>query len=318
MVFFVYKINLQPNILYLFDKTNDRDYLITELIPNSLESIMEVSEFEGFFKLAMDKDVEQPNFFEIFEELEKDTDKLISMYNEILELYTTDGEIFYSKKFLTLNDSCGSKRRYLEKIFPGIKKAYEVVSEEEFDKIFKFRVENQVGTGITHIKKFLKLKLFIETEDISSIIAPLDLISYYNPSNEQLLVNTDKQDLANIYIESLTRFINGYNHITDTIGKVNINPVYEKIVFEGEFSEINYVIVYPNGNPPQNRDNILRESQAKEIETTLVGADGNPLKVEPIKESIEEDASRGYLKSLKTKGAKVVSFVKQISSLTEL
>ncbi|MFC6346419.1 hypothetical protein [Vagococcus carniphilus] len=315
MTYCVYKINVQPDVLQFYKEDGSLDYLKFEVIPNSFEAILQVTNIKGFYQLIFEKNNKQVDFYKEFNELEKSTDKLIKMYNEIVKIYEEREEIFYSKKFLTLNEKCGAKRRYLETIFPGIKKAYELIDDEQVEKKFMLVTNNQVGTSITHIRKFYKLKMFMEYEEASNALEPLGLESYYNPKTEHLLIKTEREDLASNYVIALNRVLNESNEFTDRVGKININPVYDSIRFEGDFTEISYTIVYPNGNPPQDRDNILRDSQAKEQEVVLIGTDGQPLKKEPIKKILEKEAKKGYLKSFSTKGSKIFSVLKKIKYL---
>ncbi|EJE1901504.1 hypothetical protein M4E16_002903, partial [Listeria monocytogenes] len=90
--------------------------------------------------------------------------------------------------------------------------------------------------------------------------------------------------------------------------------IYESVYLDGDITEISFVIVYPNGNPPLDRHNILRDSFAKEEEVKLIGTDEMPLRKEPIEEYINEKGEKGYLKNIFTKGA-FRTKIKQINNL---
>ncbi|MBF2600180.1 hypothetical protein IA929_09215 [Listeria seeligeri] len=122
MEYYVYKINIQPNILEMYEKENDFVYLISEVIPNSFEAVLQVKRVNNCFQFIVDNATEY-NFDEEFNQLEIDTKMLIKGYNQIIQYYNKSGEIFYSKAFLSLNEKCGTKRRHIEVLFPGIKKA---------------------------------------------------------------------------------------------------------------------------------------------------------------------------------------------------
>ncbi|WP_228472109.1 hypothetical protein [Listeria welshimeri] len=154
----------------------------------------------------------------------------------------------------------------------------------------------------------------MDTDEFLNIKEPLKLVSIYNPSTEHLLVKTNRADLASNYTEALTRIINENKSIIRQIGKVNINPIYESVHLDGDITEISFVIVYPNGNPPLDRHNILRDSFAKEEEVKLIGTDEMPLRKEPIEEYINEKGKKGYLKNIFTKGA-FRTKIKQINNL---
>ncbi|EIS4945447.1 hypothetical protein LZZ37_002770, partial [Listeria innocua] len=295
------------------ERTNELMYLITEVIPNSLEAVLEVTKLDKLFKFVANDTLEF-DFDEEFKQLETDTEVLIDEYNKIVRAYNETGEIHYSKTFLSLNEKCGVKRRYIEVFIPGIKKAYDLISDEQIEERFNLESNNQVGTSITHIRKFYKIKLFMDTDEFLNIKEPLKLVSIYNPSTEHLLVKTNRADLASNYTEALTRIINENKSIIRQIGKVNINPIYESVHLDGDITEISFVIVYPNGNPPLDRHNILRDSFAKEEEVKLIGTDEMPLRKEPIEEYINEKGKKGYLKNIFTKGD-FRTKIKQINNL---
>lgn len=316
--YYVFKLNIQPNILAHFTKSNELEYLISEVIPNSFELIMEVKENKGIFQMLFE-DVSEINFEEKFKELEDITNKLIKEYKNILQDYQIKGEIYYSKEFLKLNDKCGNLRRYIESEFSGLKKAYEIITDDEVEKEYDLVTDNQVGTSITHIKKFYKLKIYISTDESISAITPLNLNAFYNPKTEHILVEADKEDEARNYIDAFIRVVNNNKEVTQSIGKININPIYESISLEGNYSEISYTLVYPNGNPPLNRNNILEQSQAKEQHTTLIGTDGKPLNTKPVQDILEEQGKKGYLKSLIVKGYKSTkSTISKLKNITNM
>lgn len=196
-------------------------------------------------------------------------------------------------------------------------KAYEVISDEEVDLYAKIESDSKVGTGITHLRKFYKIKLYLEKYPQDNIINSLNLISYYNPHTEHVLVESLSDTAAQNYISALVDLVNGSKSATNHIGKININPIYDSISLEGEYSEISYIVVYPNGNPPMDRYNILKNAEAKEAEYKLIGADGKPLKKEPVQEMLETEAKQGYLKSLTAKGKNIYKKIKTLRHIDE-
>lgn len=309
MGYCVFKLNLQPDVLSMYENKNELDYLILQEIPNVLENISEITQSGHFFEIRVESQSTQ-DFTKLFEKLEKLTFKLLDEYNEVLHHYREKEEVLYPKKFLKLNEECMDLRRDIEHRYTGIRKAFDTISDERADEIYSIESDNQVGTGITHIRKFFKIKEFLSTDRGKNSLKPLDLISYYNSQTEHILVETDDIELANNYIDALEELINTSKDITPRIGKVNINPIYESIQLEGEYTEISYILVYPNGNPPLERHSILQESQAKEIHSKLIGTDGQPLKKDPIKEMLEGEAKKGYLKQFKAKGKDFVTKIR--------
>ncbi|MBO0466655.1 hypothetical protein JZO73_03810 [Enterococcus plantarum] len=313
MGYCVYKLNLQPDILSMYLKNDDLDYLVLQEIPTVLENIAELKQSGSFFEIIIESQSTK-EFTQSFEKLENMTFKLLDEYNKVLQNYRKNEDVLYSKKFLKLNEKCMDLRRNLEHSYTGIKKAFETISDEEVDGLYSIESDNQVGTGITHIRKFFKIKEFLSTEKGENSLKPLSLISYYNSQTEHILVGTEDIELANNYIDALEELINTSKDITSRIGKININPIYESIQLDGDYSEISYIIVYPNGNPPLERHNILQESEAKEIHAKLIGTDGKFLNAEPIREMLEEEARKGYLKKAKAKGKGFITKIRILKS----
>lgn len=312
MGYYVYKLNVQPDILSVYIENEDFEYLISQEIPIVLENIAEIKQSGKFFEInIVNKSTD--DFFESFKKLEIMTDKLLEEYNEVILRYKKNEEVFYPKQFLKLNEKCMDARRDIESRYTGIRRAFDTISDESIESLYKIEANNQVGTGITHIRKFFKIKEFLSSSKGKDSLEPLKLTAYYNTETEHILVKTDEADLADNYIRALEDLINTTKSITSSLGKININPVYESIHLEGNYSEISYVLVYPNGNPPLERDSILKESKAKEIQSKLIGTDGKPLIIEPIKKMIEEEAKKGYLKSLKVKGKDFFSRVRVLN-----
>src|SRR5699024_6460589 len=297
MNYIVFKLNVQPNILLKYEKNNEIKHLLSYIIPLAFESVLQIKEHKSFFELIPDQEDEQ-EFRTLLDDLESKTNELYKLYEQILLHYRNHHEIHYSQKFLKLNDKCMNMRRFLENKYPGVTKAYKIIEDENIERYANIDVDSKVGTAITHLRKFHKIKFYIEKYKEDNIINSLNLKSYYNPNTEHILVNSKSETAAINYITALVNLLNNNSSAIEHIGKININPVYESISLDGEYNEINYVIVYPNGNPPMDRYNILKEVEAKEIESKLVGADGKPLKNEPIQMMIEEDAKKGYLKSI--------------------
>ncbi|WP_242541920.1 hypothetical protein, partial [Vagococcus fluvialis] len=313
MGYYVYKLNIQPNILQTYIKNNEFDYLVTQEIPTVLENIAEVQRVGTFYMIdIINKSTD--DFFLLFNKLENMTHELLEEYNKVLFRYKKEEEVFYPKKFLKLNEKCMDLRRDIEFRYPGIKRSFDVISDESVEALFGIETDNQVGTGITHIRKFYKMKEFISTSKGKDSLEPLKLTSFYNSKTEHILVESDDVEMSINYINALENVINTTKDITSRIGKINLNPIYESIDLDGEYSEISYTLVYPNGNPPMERDSILKESQAKEIQSKIIGTDGKPLIIEPVKEMLENEAKKGYLKTLKVKGREFISSIKFLNN----
>ncbi|PAE87228.1 hypothetical protein [Shouchella clausii] len=316
MSYVVFKLNIQPDILLDYKNSNEVEYLLFNKIPLAFENVLqvEVNESNNLYELIPLKTDEQ-TFQNLFRDLEEKTVKLFESHKQVLLQFKRNHEIHYSQDFLKLNEACMNKRRDIEKKYPGIMKAYEVIADEEVDIYASIESDSKVGTGITHLRKFYKIKLYLEKYQQDNVINSLDLTAYYNPHTEHVLVKSSSESAAKNYINALVELVNGSRSANKHIGKININPIYETISLDGEYTEISYVIVYPNGNPPLDRYNILKNAEAKEAEFKLVGADGKPLNKEPIQEILENEAKKGYLKSLKARGENIFKKIKTIGQI---
>lgn len=316
MSYLVFKLNVQPNVLLKYKENDEIKYLLSEVIPLAFENVLQIKEHEGFFELIPDREDKQ-EFHKLFDNLENKTAELYRLYEQVLLHYRNKHEIHYSQNFLKLNEKCMSMRRFLENKYPGIIRAYEIIGDENIEQYANIELDSKVGTAITHLRKFHKIKFYLKNYEEDNVINSLNLKSYYNPNTEHILVESESEIAALNYITALVNLLNSNSSAVEHIGKVNINPVYESILLEGEYSEISYVIVYPNGNPPMDRYNILKEVEAKEIESKLVGADGKPLKNEPIQKILEGEAKKGYLKSVASKGKNIIKKIKTLTKIDE-
>ncbi|WBX81498.1 hypothetical protein PD280_07305 [Virgibacillus salarius] len=318
MSYVVFKLNIQPDILLNYEKSNDLEYLLFDLIPLAFQNVLQVKIIENssLYELIPQKTDEEV-FKNFFTELEEKTLKLFEFHKEVLSKYKRNHEIHYSQDFLNLNEVCMNERRALERKYPGIMKAYEIIADEEVDIYARIDSDSKVGTGITHLRKFYKIKLYLEKYQQDNVINSLDMVAFYNPNTEHVLVRSISETAAQNYITALVDLVNGSRSANKHIGKININPIYESITLDGAYTEISYVIVYPNGNPPLDRYNILKNAEAKEAEYKLIGADGRPLNKDPIQEILENEAKKGYLKSLKAKGTKIIKKIKTLSQIDQ-
>ncbi|MGP4060245.1 hypothetical protein [Halobacillus sp. H74] len=316
MSYIVFKLNIQPDVLLNYKKSNDVNYLLFKMIPLAFENVLHVKENKSLYELIPEK-IDEETFQKLFMDLEERTVKLHEYYKQVLLQFKKNYNIHYSQDFLNQNENCMNQRRALERKYPGIMKAYELITDEEVDIYANIESDNKVGTGITHLRKFHKIKLYLEKYPQDNALNSLNLIAYYNPHTEHVLVESSSETAAQNYIYALVDLVNGSKSANKHIGKININPIYESISLDGEYNEISYIVVYPNGNPPLDRYNILKNAEAKEAEYKLIGADGKPLKKEPVQEMLENEAKQGYLKSLMAKGEKIYKKIKTLRHIDE-
>ena len=319
--YLVFKLNLQP--AKLLEYQSDRKYLITELIPRMLEHIVSLKKLKdkNVYKIVLENN-DNKDFEIAYDRLLNNTDKLLKCYIEILEHYEENGEIFYSKEFLQLNSNCSNQRRELVKKYPVLENAFIEFTDEEIDSEIGVSFESKIGTGIVHLRKFYKVKKYIEEVGMQSN-NPLNVEAFYRPADEQILIKVDSEkDVtsekeARAYISYFENLINNNKTVVSKLGKININPIYDSIKLSDEaYTEISFSIVYPNGNPSLDRHNILEASEAKEAQITILGTDERPLKKEAVENLVGEEAKRGYLKNIfSTKGKRIFAIIKRTNTL---
>ncbi|NTK15758.1 hypothetical protein HQ637_11670 [Enterococcus faecium] len=315
MGYYIYKINLQHSILRKY--SNDYEYLLENEIPKALGSVLSVEKLKelDFYKLSSEGDL-NALFYSNFNELDIKTQELIKAYKMVLNNYKENRQILYSKEFLELNEECMQKRNFIQKKFPELTRAFEVVSDRTIEKNYQIELVSQVGTGIQHIKKFLKMKYYLDHYDNNSIINPLNLTAYYSFTKEQLFIEKDSKEEAQMYINNLQKILNTSNVSREVIGFVNINPVYEKIKVENNINKISYTVVYPNGKASGDRHRALLElSNAKEQTSIFVAEDDGSLKMDDILEELNSQAQQGYLKEVESPN--IVSIIKFVENIFE-
>ena len=318
--YLVFKLNLQP--AKLIEYKNDKIYLIEELIPSMLEHIVALEKLKGkeVYKIRLE-DKNEKQFKVAYDRLLSNTDNLLKLYEEILVHYGEKSEIYYSKEFLDLNSKCMNQRSKLVKEYPVLENAFTRFSDEQIDREIGVSFESKIGTGIAHLRKFYKIKKYLN-EIGMELDNPLDVVAYYRPKDEQILIklNPKKEEIseneARAYVTYFESLINNNKTVVSKLGKVNINPIYDSIQLNDEsYIEISFSFVYPNGNPSLDRHNILEASEAKEAQFTILGTDERPLKKEAIESIVNKEAKKGYLKNIFTKGKVIVKNIKRTGIL---
>lgn len=316
MFYFVFKLNLQPNIINIYSK-EEFEAVVSQDIPLHLVSIMDAVERNNghieIFLPKLDGDLAK----KIFEQLKVLTEELAEEYSKILEGFENGTGINYSKSFLDKNEECGNLRRKLTKFFPMLKESFSKYEDDEIDQIYNLHLDFHVGTGITHIRKFYKMDAYINEIGINEIFLTNTERMFYNKNNERIIVESANQEAALRSIKRLEKYINSKHDFYFDLGKVKINPIYENIVIKGNVTEITYTTVYPNGNPSFDRDNILSKANAKAEKTTLFAPDGQELNVEEVEKEVNKKSKYGYTSGVEAKGinAKVLSVIKKIPDL---
>lgn len=318
--YLVFKLNLQP--AKLLEYQSERKYLITELIPRMLEHIISLKKLKhkDVFEIVLENN-DDKDFKAAYDRLLTNTSELLNYYEEILKHYEENGEIFYSKEFLRLNSKCSSQRRELERKFPVLENALSAFTDDKIDREIGVSFDSKIGTGIVHLRKFNKIKKYIEDVGMQSD-NPLNVKAYYRPIDEHILIKLDPENEAasekeaRAYISYFESLFNSNKTVVSKLGKININPIYDSIKLSDEsYTEISFSIVYPNGNPSLDRHNILEAAEAKEAQITILGTDERPLKKEAVENIVNVEAKKGYLKSIYSKGKGIIAIIKRTDVL---
>lgn len=314
MSFYVFKLNIQPNVLQEYEKNDELPYLKNDIVKQAFEANFEVKNLENYLQIGFLEN-DDTEFHDKFNDLQSMTEDLYEEYGKIVKQYIDSGEIYYSKKFLNLNERCGYKRRKLENEYPTLKVAYDIYDEKNIEKEYGLEFENSVGTGITHIQKFYKIDLYLKEMDTGPTDIYEDIKLFYKQSDELFYIETENFDKAINCAQFIEKSINKSKDANIHIGKISINPKYESIKFEGDLTEITYTVVYPNGDDPGKRHDILKDSEGKQKTTTIYGANGEPLKQEPISEELNKKGNQGYLRDFFAKGANIVKTILKVDNL---
>lgn len=298
MNYYYFKLNLSWQTLYDYDQK--KDYLVSEVIPSKLELVYDLEKSENYEKYRIFLgDVADKRFYEDFNLLEENTIKLITMYDEIVSNYMSSGSISYSKEFLELNEICKRARGAFQSKYPIVKEGLQEISDQTVLDKFSLNLPNQVGTGITHIKNFYKLKIYIEELKKKNMLNQSRFEAYYDCQTEQLVIGSDKEEEALACIYTIEKELNSSQEFVNALGKININPIYTKLEFTRKFSSIEFTLVYPNGVASGERyEAIMEGSKAKKQKVKLVGEDEDSLDINYILETLNDQAVKGYLEDV--------------------
>ena len=315
MVFFVYKLNVGANIAK--DITEDKiEYLKNSLVVNVLNEVFnsedKVCSLEGSTLLKVKILVNSKNeetFLEEWGILKRLTARQQKLYEDVIKNYREKNQIYYSEEFLSLTKECGDIRQQFEKDYPNLRGEIDLKSNRFIDKKFSLPVEPKVGTGITHLRKFYKIKDIVESHSIDFFINK-ELEFSYNPKTEHILIESENQDSSIISVEQIEHFLRNNDQIKRKLGDVKIIPVYSEFEIKdySAISEIEYTVVYPNPVSERVDDALLgtlRKTVGEEQTTKI----SKLQRIDLLWEYLKELAGVGYLKSI---------FIKRNRTIEEL
>lgn len=322
MNYYIFKVNLNSSIVKNALAADEMDYIRKTVIPEAFSTVYEVEKINDFIYKLNDIDNEQSNFEKEFKELEIVTKKLREKYEQTIDKFKTDGSVLYEAEFLSLITVCGSKRNNLTDNYPILERAYELYDDNgKIIAEYNIPTEYKVGKGISHLQKFYKIKKFIDTYGID-IIIQTEFNVYYNSLKEHILVEAEDDKEATNRSIRINQKLNSNLDFHEKVQEVSIVPVYEEFEIEEEITELEYTIVYPNGDSSSRHEVLL--GQLVDIDgdeqTTIVTSQNN-LDNESINETLSPLAQKGYLKNVKINSKKsnnkpylVHKFIKDIRS----
>lgn len=311
MEYYVFKLNLEPYTLRKNNYFSDRKYVIETLIPEELKKFFPDYEEIDYDKVKFYDVVDFTNIksSSTYNNLLRRNEKMIEMYKSVVEDYESGKGIVYDPIYLEQRNKLSKTIESIIFEFPALKNAYEIS-----DNIFRVEAYSNVKMALTYIRKAKKIEEYVNGLDDRNTIISSEFV--YDSSNEHIYISTDKTpEEAREYIEILQDKINKYC-FNSKIGRVTINPVYEDFILEGSYTEITFEIVYPNGNRARERSKAIEYAEAAREKRTFEASKGKSLDVENLAESFKEDAKKGYIKSVKSKGKSIIkSAISKVSLL---
>jgi hypothetical protein len=303
MEYFVFKLNLEPKTLQIYDYKSNREQVIAKIIPKGLGEIFSTYEIidDSLIKYSDKIDIsEVVNSFEYSKLIELNRN-IIKMYAEIVNRFESGEGINYSVEYLEHRELLKNYINDLLLKFPFLKGALE--SKENVFIIDSF---SKIKMAVTYIQRAKKIEHFIKqfpkNESKSEFI--------YDKRKEFIYISTKDATRKSVedYVEILQDKINNFSSVSN-IGRVTINPVYEKFEFTGLYSEITIELVYPNGDPARDRSRAIEAASAAREIRKLEASKNEKIDISKLNDYYQEDAEKGYIKSITSKGKKIITSV---------
>lgn len=301
MEYYIFKLNLEPYTLKKNNYYSEREYVIKTLIPKQLKEIFPEHHDMGDNKIKMYDyiDFTAIKTSILYNTLLKRNKKMIKMYEQVVKDYESGKGIIYNPEYLKQRNNLSKTIENIVFEFPVLKNAYEIN-----DNIFHVDAYSNIKMAVVFIRKAKKIEEYINNLDDENELIQSEFI--YDSLEEYIYISTDKTpEEAEEYIDILQNKINKH-YATSQIGRVTINPVYENFFLEGLYSEVTIEVVYPNGHPARERSNAIEEADAAREKRTFEASKGKKIDVEKLTEHFKEDAEKGYIKSVKSKGKSII------------
>ncbi|WP_214815650.1 hypothetical protein [Exiguobacterium sp. s59] len=308
MNYFTFKLNLEPFILHMHSYDNHKDYVVGTIIPKALSKIFNESTniTESKMKYLDSIDLSTLKESHEFNYMIAQNKNMTIMYEEVVEGFNKGNGIIYTPEYLKQRNVLNKAVEDVIATFPFLKGAFELN-----DNIYMVDAFSNIKMAVTYIRKAKKIERYVN--NFPNNIINSEFI--YDKSQELIYIsaeNTTQQEAEN-YISVLEDKINNFSSDSN-IGRISINPVYEEFVLEGKYSEITVELVYPNGHPSRDRSNAIKEANAAKEKRTFEASKGEKIESSKLVNTFEDEAQKGYVKSVTTRGKSIIkSVIKKVS-----
>lgn len=296
---YVFKLNLEPYILKSFNYESNSDQVKGKIIPSSLSEIFTSREVlsEALIKYGQTVEIDNVKESEEFKELIEISQVMEKMYQNVVQKFEENGEILYSSKFMETRDKLDKSIRHLVERFSFLSIALELPVN-----VFKVEAYSSVKMAVTYIQRAKKIEYFINSSSTNRTVS--DFI--YDKETEQIYLPIESLEESDALKEAklIENKINMFSHQTN-IGRVTINPIYEDFELQGLYSEITIELVYPNGDPARDRSKAIEQGNAARETIKYEASKDQKMDISSFNVVFKEDAERGYIQSVKSKGKKI-------------
>jgi len=304
----IFKLNLTPGILKKNNSIDDRTKLLsTTLIENFKNVFDNITKIEGqpYYSIKLSHTTDtlftDEKISNLYTDLVKKTEELTKLYKNTCIHFEKTGDITYTREFNILNKECQDYRKKLEVKVPKLKLIYDDIPDwEAFEKL-NFKINGNIGAGISHIIKMIKINLYRSFENV--IVEGL-----YSVENEcfYLLEQENFEDTkfkANI----IQNKINMDSEFIKNLGYVSLIAQFETVTLSETTKQVTIDLVYPNpdivnqmqGELDNTLTNVAKDFSAEDV-TIIIR--GRTINISKIADALTIVGMRGYLQKIVSKG----------------
>ena len=168
MEYYVFKFNLEPNVLRTYNYESQKDNVINVVIPNALKGI-----FTSFENVDKNKikfkdyiDIDNIKHSTEYNEMMTLNATMIKMYENVVENYNKGKGITYTPEYLDKRKELKTSIDRLVEIYPLLKGAFELS-----DSIYSVDAFASVKMSVAYIRKAKKIEYYVGNfpEDLSDM-----------------------------------------------------------------------------------------------------------------------------------------------------